>query len=172
MKLASLLAALLLALLVVTPTMAKNTQLRTFGTGDVVVTGDSATITNDPGEYGGVYLNSKSWSGKLDGVSMSFVSTGDVGGGAPRFSIPIDNGGNAAVDGYAFIDVNSCGSTTVSTSSSNCMVYFHTEPLPYANWAAFAAAHPEWRVAPGYIPFIIADDPAGGDYSVTNIQFR
>lgn len=151
---------------------AGNTQLRSFGTGDVTINGNSATIVNDGGEYGGVYLNSKSWSSKLASVSMSFVSGpgGTVVGGAPRFSIPIDNGGTAAVDGYAFIDVASCGSTTVSTTSSNCMVYFDTEPAPYANWAAFAAAHSNWRVAPGYIPFIIAD--AAGNYVVNDIQLR
>lgn len=149
---------------------AGNTQLRSFGTGDVTINGNSATIVNDGGEYGGVYLNSKSWSAKLASVRMSFVSAGEVGGGAPRFSIPIDTGGNAAVDGYAFIDVNSCGSNTVSTTSSNCMVYFHTEPAPYDNWAAFAAAHSDWRVAPGYIPFIIAD--VEGNYVVNNIQLR
>jgi len=162
-----LLAVALLAF----PISAGNTQLRSFGTGDVTITGNSATIVNDAGEYGGVYLNSKSWSAKLASVAMSFVSTGeDVFGGAPRFSIPIDTGGNAAVDGYAFIDVNSCGSPTVSTTSSSCMVYFNTEPAPYANWAAFAAAHSDWRVAPGYIPFIIAD--VEGSFEVSDIQLR
>jgi hypothetical protein len=170
-RLAIVAAALALTAFGAFSTSAANTQLRQFGTGDVTISGSSATIANHAGEYGGVYLNSKSWSGKLADVQMSFVSAGDNGGGAPRFSIPIDNDGNAAVDGYAFIDVNSCGgNATVSTTSSNCMVYFHTEPAPYANWAAFAAAHPTWRIAPGAIPFIIAD--VAGNYSVRNISFR
>lgn len=144
-------------------------KLLTFGTGDVVAGTDSATIVNDVGEYGGVYLNSRSQSAKpLKDVVFSFVSTGDTAGGAPRFSWPIDTDRNGTVDGYAFLDVNGCGGPLVSSSSPTCTTYFGSEVFP--NWAAFAAAHPDYRSAPGAIPFIIADWV--GSYSVTDIVLR
>jgi len=65
---------------------ASSGKLVAFGTGTVTISGDSATIVNAFGEFGGVYLNSKSLSAKpLNAVSFSFVSTGGVTGGAPRF---------------------------------------------------------------------------------------
>ena len=137
-------------------------------TGTVTVTGDgTATIVNGAGEYGGVYLSSKSQSGKtLNDVDFAFTSTGAVAGGAPRFSLPIDDPATSAKgDGYAFIDVNSCGGdTNVSTDNDNCIVYFGNQV--HANWDAFAAAHPEYVVTPGVIPFIIADRTRG-TYSVS-----
>lgn len=149
--------------------------LKTFGTGDVTLTSaDGATIVNEAGEYGGVYLQSKSQSGKaLSGAVFAFRSTGDAVGGAPRFSIPIDTDGVGSTDdGYAFLDVLGCGGTSggttvVSTQLDNCSVYFR---VSYANWAAFAAANPSYRLAPGRIPFIIADAP--GNYAVDSIVLR
>jgi hypothetical protein len=151
-----------------------NGQLQAFGTGTVTITGpDSATIVNAAGQFGGVYIQSKSQSGNLlSAVSFSFVSTGDVTGGAPRFSIPINtDGGGGSVAGYAFIDAAGCGgasgaTTTVSTSSSGCHVNFLS--VDYANWAALAAAFPTARVSQGHFPFIIADGSAG-TYVVSNV---
>jgi hypothetical protein len=157
---------------------ASANKLQTFGTGEVTVTGpDSATIVlSASDEYGGVYLNSKSQSAKpLNAVHVSFVSTGDVTGGAPRFSIPIDTDGvGGTVEGYAFLDAAGCGgvsggTTTVSTSSSVCHVNFMG--ADYANWAAFADANPTYRIAPGAIPFIIADGSAG-TFVVNSIDLR
>jgi len=157
-----------------------NGQLQAFGTGTVVITSaDSATIVNTTGQYGGVFLNSKSQSAKpLNAVSFSFVSTGDVAGGAPRFSIPIDtNGVRGTVEGYAFLDAAGCGatvgpnttvSTTVSTSSLSCAVNFQS--VDYANWATFAADNPTFRIAAGAIPFIIAD--VAGSYAVSSIDLH
>ena len=155
---------------------ASPTKLQTFGT--AAVTGvDSATIVNGVGEYGGVYINSKSQGAKpLNSVGFSFVSTGDVAGGAPRFSIPIDaDGVGSTVEGYAFLDAAGCGgvsggTTTVSTTLETCKVSFNSPDYNYANWAAFAAANPTYRTAPGAIPFIIAD--AAGSYAVSSIDLR
>lgn len=147
--------------------------LQSFGTGVVTINGDgSVSIVNGSGEYGGVYLKSRSNSGKvLSAVDFSFTNTGNTAGGAPRFSIPIDTDLDGSTDnGYAFIDVNSCGGNFVSTTSGTCQVYFNTEPAPYANWDAFAAAHPTWRIDPGNIPFVIAD--VEGTYSVTDVVLR
>jgi hypothetical protein len=68
-------------------------KLQVFGTGEVTVTGsDSATILNDSGEMGGVFIQPKSQGAKsLDKVTFAFESRGDIQGGAPRFSIPIDD---------------------------------------------------------------------------------
>lgn len=153
--------------------------LQTFGTGVVTAGTDSATIVNDAGEYGGVYLQSKSQSGKTLGeVVFQFRNNnGDVAGGAPRFSLPIDTDGSGKTsDGYAFLDVAGCGgvsgdNTLVSTQSGTCAVNF--QGVDYTNWNAFAAANPTYRMAPGYIPFIIADAPAsGGSFSVDDIVLR
>jgi hypothetical protein len=157
---------------------ASANKLQTFGTGEVTITGpDSALIVLTAStQYGGVYLNSKSESAKpLNAVHLSFVSTGDVTGGAPRFSIPIDTDGvGGTVEGYAFLDAAGCGGvsdapTTVSTTSSVCHVNFMS--VDYANWAAFAEANPTYRIAPGAIPFIIADGSIG-HYAVESIDLR
>jgi hypothetical protein len=146
-------------------------RLKTFGTGIATITSpDSATLVNDADEYSGVYLRSKSQSAKpIGAVRLSFDHSGSVAGGAPRFSIPIDTEHNGTIDGYAFVDAINCGNTgTVSTESPNCMVFFGDEA--FANWDAFAAAHPRYRIAPGSIPFIIADQP--GSYTITDIELR
>ncbi|HVE26142.1 MAG TPA: hypothetical protein VNC22_12090 [Sporichthya sp.] len=163
-------AACAAALSIASPAQAAS-ALQKFGTGDVIITGSSVTIANDAGEYGGVYLKSKSASGKkLSAVDFSFANAGDVGGGAPRFSLPIDTDNNGTTDGYAFIDVNSCGGAAlVSTDSPTSQVYFGSDAA-YANWNEFTAAHPTWRSAPGDTPFVIAD--VAGSYSVTDVSLR
>jgi hypothetical protein len=158
---------------------AGKSTLKTFGTG-VTVDGNSATIVttaNGDGTftYGGVYLQSKSNSGKLADVNVSFTSTGDVTGGAPRFSLPIDDPATTAkVDGYAFMDAANCGgvsggSTLVSTESGTCPVFLGSGS--WANWDAFVAANPTLRLSPGEIPFIVADG-AAGTYKVEGIVLR
>jgi hypothetical protein len=156
--------------------MAGSTTLKTFGTGVVTITGsDSATIVNDAGEYGGVFIQSKSNSSKLlSQVVFQFTSRADVGGGAPRFSLPIDtNGTGKIVEGYAFIDAAGCGgisggTTLVSTQNPACHVNFQS--VDYANWGAFTAANPTYRSAQGATPFVIAD--VAGSYNVTDIVLR
>ena len=83
-----------------------------------------------------------------------------VGGGSPRWSIPIDTNGDAKADGYAFIDAANCGSMgTVSTTLANCPVSFG--PAAYPNWDAFATANPSYRIA-NALPFIISDTSEPG----------
>ena len=152
--------------------------LQTFGTGDVVATTDSATITNDAGEYGGVFLTAKSQSSKaLADVVFQFNNNhGFANAGSPRLSLPIDTDGKAKTnDGYAFLDVVNCGgssgdTTLVSTQSPACGVNFGG--VDYANWTAFVTANPTYKMGQGYIPFVIADDPAGGAFAVNHIVLR
>lgn len=173
MKKAIIMAAIAAALLTVGfASAAGSSNLRAFGTGDVFVNGAKGATFNDSGEYGGFYRSHTSnellTSTKID---LELVNDRAIGGGAPRFSIPIDESNDKVVEAYAFIDVNSCGSSTVSTESATCQVYYGTEPNPYANWAAFASAHATWRLArkeqvgtkpngkpdyDGTMPFIIA----------------
>jgi hypothetical protein len=170
-RLSFVLALIASIALVATVSAAANQQFRTFGTGDVTEGPDGTfTIVNDPGEFGGVFLASRSQSGKLlADVDFSFDSSGAVAGGAPRLSIPI-NDERVTEDLFAFLDVNNCGSNTVSTESPNCQVHPNQTYAPAANWDAFAAEHPTFRIVSGGIPFIISDQP--GTYIVSNIVLR
>ena len=144
------------------------------GNAEVKIKNWSATIKVDPGEDGCVYSKDGPKKHKLNEVKFSFKSDGDVQGGAPRWSIPIDTDGDQHVDHYAFLDAAGCGATvgttddvTVSTSKDDCLV--NDSGPTYANWAAFAAANPDWKVAKKDIVFIEADQP--GDYHVFDFQF-
>ncbi len=67
MKLVSVVAlfsVLMLALASFAGAAPAPKPLKTFGTGAVTTGTDSATIVIDPGEYGGVYVSSKSQGGK------------------------------------------------------------------------------------------------------------
>ena len=91
---------------------APGGRLRTFGTGEVITANNSATIVIDVGEFGGVFQQGKVQSGQLLGdVTFAFTSRGDVAGGAPRFSIPIDDGSFDPNSDYALIDAAGCGAT-------------------------------------------------------------
>jgi hypothetical protein len=167
--------SILIALIAATAfagTAVAASRLQSFGTGDVTIDGDAATLINEAGEFSGVYLKSRSQSGKpLAAVHVSFDYEGSTAGGAPRFSIPLDTGATESVTPYAFVDALNCGSTgTVDTDASNCQVFLNFSNESFANWDAFAAAHPTWRIAPGSIPFIIADQP--GTYEISNVDLR
>ena len=159
------------AVLALASTVTANGNLRSFGTGDVSVHGGQVTISNDAGEYGGVYLNSRNLSSKrLRAVHISFVSSGDAAGGAPRFSIPLNTGHKESTKPYAFLDVNNCGSALVSTDNSHCKVFLNFSSESFDNWADLVATYPTWRIAKAGIPFIIADQP--GDYEISHIDLR
>jgi hypothetical protein len=167
----ALLVGLVLAIAFAGVSTAAASKFRTFGPGTVSIAGGTVTINNDAGEYGGVYLRSRSLSGKpLRAVHISFESSGDTAGGAPRFSIPLNTGHTENVAPYAFLDVNNCGSNVVSTDRANCQVFINFNGESFADWDALVEAHPAWRVKSGGIPFIIADQP--GHYVVSHIDLR
>jgi hypothetical protein len=174
MRRLSILIALVASVAIAAPALAAPpARLLTFGTGDATLTGlSSVTLVNDAGEYSGVYLHAARTAKSIGSVDFSFTYSGTIAGGAPRFSIPIDTDGNGTVEGYAFIDANSCGATTtsgsgtVSTELATCKVYFLNDV--YANWDAFVLANPTYRLPPGSVPFIIADQP--GTYVITGID--
>jgi hypothetical protein len=147
---------------------APSYGFQTFGEGNVQLTNAGATFTNEAGEYSGVYVKSKSLSDKpLADLDVSFKSTGQTAGGAPRFSLPLNTG----VNQYAFLDASNCGTSgVVSTNDPTCRVFLNFGTESFANWDAFAAAKPSWRIAKDATPFIIAD--VAGTYTVSNIDLR
>ncbi|HEX2469759.1 MAG TPA: hypothetical protein VHK05_04145 [Candidatus Limnocylindrales bacterium] len=171
-RLSFVLALALATVMALAGTATAASKFRTFGTGEVSFSGGTATLTNDSGEYSGVYLASKSRSGKrIASIHFSFHHSGSVAGGAPRFSIPLDTNRNGGLDGYAFLDALTCGNTgTVSTDAANCAVFLNFSSEWFVNWDAMVAAHPTWRIAPGKVPFVIADQP--GTYVLSNIDLR
>ena len=70
----------------------KDHPFLTFGPGKVILNEKTkqASITNAPGQSGGLYATKAASSSKLTKVVFTFKSDGDVQGGAPRFSIPIN----------------------------------------------------------------------------------
>lgn len=133
------------------------------------VSGDTVTLDTSSGGFAGAYYtNSRANGSSLTSVDYSFrydcdpsdTTTACVGGGSPRWSIPIDTDENGKVNGYAFIDAAGCGSTgIVSTTSSTCAVNFNG--VGYPNWDAFAAANPSYRIG-NAIPFVITDTTEPG----------
>ena len=171
-------------------TFAEGGSVVTFSNGLLTINNsvvDGTVVYNGTNAYndGGAYIGSKNKSHKLlNQITFSFTSSGIVSGGAPRFSLPIDENNDGTTDGYAFIDAAGCGgisgaTTNVSTLVATCAVFYDTS---YANWAAFASAHPAYRMATDAVPFIIADGSfcadigpcAGivGNYVVSSIVLR
>lgn len=177
----------ILATLSIVGTALAAPALSEFGSAPVDVTGrDSFTITtvqtgvdengNPVYNYGGVYVRAKSLANRpLADAQISFVSTGDVSGGAPRFSIPISTDGNTkTTELYAFLAGDRCGGTsdvsvTVSTENTACVVDLNTGGT-YANWDALAAANPTWVISRA-APFIVVDG-AAGTYAVEDIDLQ
>jgi hypothetical protein len=138
-----------------------------------------ATLNTTDGGYAGVYYTSSKAPGSaLTSVSYSFTYTCQpsnvetvtcVAGGAPRWSIPIDTNGNSkTVEAYAFLDAANCGYTgNVSTSDPSCRVDLNTGGS-WANWAAFAAANPTYRIG-NALPFVIADVETGNPITLYEV---
>ena len=138
--------------------------------------GTGATLDNtggDPdGSYSGVYFATSAISGKpLSQVSgLSFNYTGTATAGSPRISLPIDTNADGTTDFYAFIGAFYCnnGAGLVDPmNDSTCAIFYTGNTTGDANWAAFVAAHPTWRVS-NDVPFIVADD--AGLWTVSNVH--
>ena len=156
---------------------AGNPLCFTSGDGSCTKEGKSVHLIA-PGEGtsgAGIYFNAKSTQGKTPGaVDYSFDYVGNISGGSPRLSIPIDTDGNGGYDAFAFLDAPNCGGVdgvpgTVSTTSDTCPVYFGNTVYP--NWDAFSsdAAANGWTIAKKNTPFVVADYDT--DVYVSNIQF-
>jgi hypothetical protein len=158
------------------------------GTGDCTLTSNgakgSATLTvtgaTGTGDAGVYYLgyNNSIYSVPLANVTqLSFNYTGTATGGAPRFSIPIDQDNNsstgnpslgAGTEGFAFVGAALCndGAGFVDVvNDPTCDVNYLG--VDYPNWAAFTAAFPSAVVSFGDYVFVIADET--GTWTVSNV---
>ena len=171
--------ALVLSFASVASAVSHKLRVETGGAGQAFVFSSTSAQLRVSGsangvDYAAIYTKSKAPAGKqLSKVDMGFRiaapqgQTGYVQGGAPRLTIPIDFNGDGAWDDFASIDWASCGGTVdgtgkltssvlVSTTSSTCGVHLNGGGS-YADWDAFAAANPTYRIAKGQQAFIIAD---------------
>jgi hypothetical protein len=183
-RFAILVALVAAALSITSLATAAGGKLRCFADGSATCTlnsDGSATTDTTTGGDAGVYLtNGKSTGGfALASVDYSFTysctnasdTTSCVGGGAPRWSIPINTGGDPkdAQQVYAFLDANGCGDNgSVSTTDTNCSVTLNTGGS-WANWDDFAAANPAYTIASA-LPFVIADVPTAGPITVSDVN--
>lgn len=125
------------------------------------------------GEYAGVYFEKGPLDGKYLGqmANLAFSYAGSpAGAGAPRFSVPIDFDNNGTWDLFAFISAFYCndGAGRVDViNDATCTIFIGSESFP--NWAAFAAAHPTWRIAKDAVTFIISDEP--GQWTISNVKY-
>jgi hypothetical protein len=148
--------------------------LNAAGTGATLITTDNDADPNNASA--GVYYASSNISGDqigtVTGLSFSYsctAATNCVTGGSPRMSIPIDTDNNGSTESYAFIDANNCGLTAAQsgTVTQACPVFFGATLYP--NWAAFVAAHADYRIGnDDAVAFVIADQPFSG--TVSNVQ--
>lgn len=151
------------------------TQFTTFGPASVSGTGTGpytivSTGTTDLPPYG----NQPNWGGiavpahsgdLLANVKLSFDQTGGTAT-VPRWSIPISQNGSTFTGVYAFISESDCTPTSPVGTNANCGVYYGVNH--YTNWAAFAAAQPTWKLAPGSVPWIVVDG-TNGTFTISNI---
>jgi hypothetical protein len=176
-------AAAVLAIAGLASGAAGGGKLRCFADAPATCTlnsATSATLDTTQGGDAGVYLSNGKATGGTPVANAGFsfqyfcANTTDytscVGGGAPRWSIPI-NVGNDPKDThqvYAFLDANGCGDDgTVSTDEADCAVTLNAGGS-YPNWATFAAANPTYTIA-NALPFVISDVTTGGKIIVMNL---
>jgi len=182
-RLAFLVALVAAALSITSLATAAGGKLRCFADGSATCTlnsDGSATIDSSAGDAGVYLTNGKSTGGfALASVDYSFTyscsdasdTTSCVGGGAPRWSIPINTGGDPkdAQQVYAFLDANGCGDNgSVSTTDTNCSVTLNTGGS-WSNWDAFAAANPDYRIGHA-VPFVITDTTEPGTTLIFAIE--
>lgn len=153
----------------------KANQLACFseGSGQCVRNGsNSFTLTNTTlGEGSGVYVENQSLAGKplSEAGALSFAYSGTVGGGSPRFAIPIDDpavGGSSydfflAAQAY-YCDANHDG--VVSLAEPGCVV---EAPGFFGLFSDYVALHPDYKIG-SYYTFIVTDIP--GTVTISDIK--
>ena len=148
------------------------------GTCELITDGATLyTIDNDGNpynNYAGVYVPSNLGGRVISDVnklSFSYDGTG-AAGGSPRISLPIDENGDGAMEGYAYIDTIGCNDgdansgTLDAINDATCTIWYNN--VSYDNWSAFVSANPSYRIASNATTFIIVD--AEGDFDITNVQ--
>jgi len=150
-----------------------------------VCTQHQFTVT---GCYAGVYALSEGVMGEptatVQNLRFSYTG-GPIGGGSPRFSIPLDLNGDGLRDTfnacapnpptagclqplYAFAEASTCGPANNGTAGTVdvintplCTISLNSGQS-YPNWAAFVAANPGSKIAGDHVTFVIADQPFKG----------
>ena len=156
-------------------------SLKAFGNGDDTVEDGRITLTNDIGEYSGVYLPSwaQGFSPKLAGIgAMSFDVFGTVNASSPRISVPLDIDADGDTDGWAYLSAFYCTGSAAATAdwftadftSSSCLIYTSFGGAPHAGLDGLAAAYPDARVAADEYVFVILDD--AGTVQISNVQIK
>lgn len=128
-------------------------------------TEDGAELRTEDGcSYAGTYPVTQTIRGKrlteVSELAFSYAG-GPPRGGSPRLSIAIDENGDGVIgdtEAYAFIAINRCNDgdpelvtaeafvgTVDGDDDATCLI--DHKGVEYANWNAFASAHPTWRVA-------------------------
>jgi hypothetical protein len=181
--------AAVLGLVTLAPAAQSATSLKCFGTESgstcTPLKNGAFTLSNDAGEYSGVYVPDSGLNGKLySSISkLQFNYSGDISGGSPRFTLPILAADGR--DGWVFIDAASCNVADNSTSPStglvsplvdpSCAVSGYlfnadstTEGFYYTSWNAFMAGVGSGARFFSNNPFVIADQ--AGTVTVSNIQ--
>ena len=147
-----------------------------YGNGVCRLVDNGAVLKNAAaGDYSGVYVKRDGLSGESIGsvTKLSFKYQRDTAGGAPRFSLAIDDDGDGTYEYFAFADANGCSGGADGTKTNlvdvindpTCLI---SADATYANWAEFVAANPEARFATDQVSFIIADQP--GNYRVAQVK--
>lgn len=90
------------------------------GNGVCVRKGNSFTLTNpEAGDYSGVYVENQNLAGQLvRDLDLTYTYSGTVGGGSPRFSVPLSTGGYVYID--AACDANADG--VVNLQEPGCII--------------------------------------------------
>jgi hypothetical protein len=137
--------------------------------------------------YAGVYYAQSTLPGEplaaASVISFTYAAAAgtNASGGSPRVSIGIDENTNGTREAYAFVDTLGCNigtpnNGTLSFSDPTCTVSYKSpsdplHPESWVNWAAFAGAHPTWRISENTVndvPFVVVDQP--GLWTVSNVQ--
>ena len=176
-------AALVVAALSIaaTPGFAATTKLKCFSHSPATCSigaGPTATLDTSSGGFAGVYV--QAWRfvsgvaiGNVD-FSFNYICPGSndttscTGGGAVRWSIPIDTNGDGRWNFFAFVDAANCGNTGTVDNGNFCHVFAGNES--FTDWAAFAAAHPTYTIANNSVPFVISDVPKPS-VTISNVSF-
>ncbi|MEP7228007.1 MAG: hypothetical protein ABI785_11640, partial [Gemmatimonadales bacterium] len=61
--------------------------------------------------------------------------------------------GSGCNDGDGFVGVLN------GEDDETCQWFYRSGTVSYPSWHAFAAAHPDWRIATDAVPFAIVDQP-------------
>jgi hypothetical protein len=134
-----------------------------------------------PYSYAGAYAKNTGLSGQsvanVRNLSFDYLTGVSIGGGAPRFSVPIDTDNNGTTDEYVFMAAADCTQTLNSTWSradftgntanyvagvSGCVIYEGGATTYASNgtesaWDVFEDANPGYHIATDSPAFVIQD---------------